>query len=75
MGASWTNRGTYGRILKKIIQRQLKLLEQIQDADKSIQMAHNIGYLVNTQRELIKDYENASLEKRIEEIERRIGLN
>ena len=74
MGASWTNRGTYGRILKKIIQKQLRRLEQVQDIDKSIQMTHNICYLINTQRELIKDQENSDLEKRIKELEDKVGL-
>ncbi|MEX0639789.1 MAG: hypothetical protein WD018_06660 [Nitrosopumilaceae archaeon] len=74
MGSSWTNRGTYGRILKKIIQKQLKRLEQVQDIDKSIQMTHNIGYLINTQREVIKDQESFDLEKRIRELEEKVGL-
>ena len=74
MGSSWTNRGTYGRILKKLIQKQLRKFEQEEDGEKSIQISHNIGYLIGIQRDLIKDDTNSILEKRIEELEKVAGL-
>jgi len=74
MGSSWKNRGTYGRILKKIILKQVKRFQEIQDHDKSIQIAHNIGYLTNITNGIIRDEENSQLEKRIEELERKVGI-
>jgi len=73
MGASWKNRGTYGRILKKVIQRQVKRFESQRNEDKAISLAHNIGYLTNILNTIIKDEENSQLEKRIEELEKKVN--
>jgi len=73
MGSSWKNRGTYGRILKKVIQRQVLRFEAQDDEEKTINLAHNIGYLTNILNTIIKDEENSQLEKRIEELEKKIG--
>jgi len=73
MGASWKNRGTYGRILKKVIQRQVKRFESQRNEDKAINLAHNIGYLTNILNTIIKDEENFQLEKRIEELEKKVN--
>ena len=73
MGSSWKNRGTYGRILKKVIQRQVKRFESQEDQDKAISLAHNIGYLTNILNTIIKDEENSQLEKRIEELEHKVN--
>jgi len=74
LGSSWKNRGTYGRILKKVIQRQLLRFESEKDQEKTTQLAHNIGYLINILNNIIKDEENSQLEKRIEDLENRIGI-
>jgi len=73
MGSSWKNRGTYGRILKKLIQRQVKRFESQRNEDKAISLAHNIGYLTNILNTIIKDEENSQLEKRIEELEKKVN--
>lgn len=70
MGSSWKNRGTYGRILKKVIQRQVKRFDSQEDQDKAISLAHNIGYLTNILNTIIKDEENSQLELRIEHLEK-----
>ena len=72
MGTSWKNRGTYGRILKKLIQKQVRKFESQKDNEKAIQLAHNIGYLTNILNNLIKDEQNAQLEKRVEDLERTV---
>ncbi len=73
MGSSWKNRGTYGRILKKVIQRQVNRFESQTNEDKAISLAHNIGYLTNILNTIIKDEENFQLEKRIEELEKKVN--
>ena len=70
MGSSWKNRGTYGRILKKVIQKQMKRFESQEDQDKTIRLAQNIGYLTNILNTIIKDEENSQLELRIEDLEK-----
>ena len=74
MGSSWKNRGTYGRILKKVIQKQVLRFEAQDDEEKAINLAHNIGYLTNILNTIIKDEENSQLEKRIEELEKKVGI-
>lgn len=70
----WRSRGSYGRILHKTIKRLEQRLENEEDHDKSISLAKTIGYLVSVQRELIRDEENSSLEKRVEDLEKKAGL-
>jgi len=74
MGSSWKNRGTYGRILNKIIKKQLKRFETENDLDKANQLSHNIGYLTNILNGIIKDAENSLMEKRLEELEKKVGM-
>jgi len=74
MGSSWTSRGTYGRILKKLIQKQVKRFNEELDNEKANQLAHNIGYLIGIERDLIKDEETSLLQQRIEDLERKVGL-
>lgn len=74
MGSSWTNRGTYGRILKKLIQRQVRRFETEKESEEAIDLAHNIGYLISIERDLIKDNETSSFESRIEQLEKNAGL-
>jgi len=73
LGSSWKNRGTYGRILKKVIQKQVKRFESQRNEDKAINLAHSIGYLTNILNTIIKDEENSQLEKRIEELEKKVN--
>ena len=70
MGSSWKSRGTYGRILKKVIQKQMKRFDSQEDQDKTISLAHNIGYLTNILNTIIKDEENSQLELRIDDLEK-----
>ena len=72
-GARWRYRGSYGRLLHRTIKRLEKKFELEQDHLKIISLAKTIGYLASVQRDFIKDEENSLLEKRIEELEKKIG--
>jgi len=74
VGSSWKNRGTYGRILKKIIKKQLNRFDAEEDLDKANQLSHNIGYLTNILNGIIRDEEHSVLEKRLEELEKKVGV-
>lgn len=73
-GVRWRNRGSYGRMLHKTIKKLQERFDSEQDHDKSISLAKTMGYLVSVQRELLKDEENSSLEKRIEELEKKVKV-
>ena len=73
-GARWRARGSYGRLLHRTIKRLDLKLEKESDHGKLISLAKTIGYLASVQREFIKDEENSFLEKRIEDLENRIGI-
>ena len=73
-GIRWRSRGSYGRMLHKTIKKLHLKFEAEEDHDKSIALAKTMGYLVSVQREMIKDQENSSLEIRVQELERRAGL-
>ena len=73
-GARWTQRGSYGRILHRVIKKLEKQFDDEQDNDKSIALAKAIGYLASVQREIIKDEENSMLEKRVEFLEKKVGI-
>ena len=73
-GVRWRSRGSHGRMLHKTIKRLEQRFEREKTHDKSISLAKTIGYLVSVQRELIKDEENSSLERRVEELEKNAGL-
>lgn len=74
-GSRWKTRGSYGRTLHKTIRRLQHRFDNETNHDRSIALAKTMGYLVSVQREMIKDEENSSLEKRIEELEKRAGLH
>jgi len=73
-GARWRYRGSYGRLLHRTIKRLEKKFELEQDHLKIISLAKTIGYLASVQRDFIKDEENSQFEKRIEELERKVGI-
>ena len=73
-GVRWKQRGSYGRILHKTIKKLHNRFENEEDHNKSIALAKAIGYLASVQREIIKDEENSLLEKRLEVIEKRVGI-
>ncbi len=73
-GARWRYRGSYGRLLHRTIKRLEKKFELEQDHLKIISLAKTIGYLASVQREFIKDEENSQFEKRIVELERKVGI-
>ena len=75
MGRSWRQRGIYGNIIRKLISKQLAKYEKERNKLKSTKIAQNIGYLVQVQSGLIKDAEYSSLEKRIQELEEKVGFS
>jgi hypothetical protein len=74
LGRSWNERGTYGNIIKNLIKKQIAKYETERDRIKATKISQNIGYLVQVQSGLIKDAESSLLEKRIEELEKRVGI-
>ena len=74
MGRSWNERGTYGNIIKNLIKKQISKYESERDRIKATKISQNIGYLVQVQSGLIKDAESSLLEKRIEELEKKVGI-
>jgi len=73
-GARWRYRGTYGRLLHRTIKKLENRFEIEDEHEKIISLAKTIGYLSSVQREFIKDEENSQFEKRIEELERKVGI-
>ncbi len=73
-GIRWRSRGSHGRLLHRTIKRLEQRFENEKDHDRCISLAKTIGYLVSVQRELIKDEEHSSLEKRVEELEKKADL-
>ena len=74
MGRSWHERGTYGNIIKSLIKKQITKYESERDRIKATKISQNIGYLVQVQSGLIKDAEASQLEKRIEDLEKKVGI-
>jgi len=57
MPVSWKNRATYGKLLKKVIARQVKRYENCTDDDIATKIAANIGYLTDKINNIIKHLE------------------
>ena len=74
MGRSWNERGTYGNIIKNLIKTQVSKYELERDRIDATKISQNIGYLIQVQSGLIKDEETSLLEKRIDELERKVGI-
>lgn len=74
MGRSWNERGTYGNIIKSLIKTQTGKYELEKDRIKATKISQNIGYLVQVQSGLIKDAEASALEKRIDDLEKKVGI-
>lgn len=72
-GVRWRSRGSYGRMLHKTIKKLQERFDLEHDHDKNISLAKTMGYLISVQRELLKDEENSSLEKRLEELEKKVN--
>ncbi len=72
MGRSWHERGTYGNILKGIIQKQISKYEKERDRIKATKIAQNIGYLIQVQSGLINSEKN--IEERIAQLETFAGI-
>ena len=72
MGRPWHERGTYGNILKGIIQKQISKYEKERDRIKATKIAQNIGYLIQVQSGLINSEKN--LEERIIQLENIAGI-
>jgi hypothetical protein len=73
LGRSWNERGTYGNIIKSLIKTQVSKYELERDRIKATKISQNIGYLVQVQSGLIKDEDTSILEKRIEELEKKVN--
>jgi len=67
MGRSWHERGTYGNVLKRLIQAQISKYEKERDRIKATKIAQNIGYLIQVQSGLITSHRN--IEERIQVLE------
>ena len=67
MGRSWHERGTYGNVLKTLIQAQILKYEKERDRIKATKIAQNIGYLIQVQSGLITSHRN--IEERIQILE------
>jgi len=67
MGRSWHERGTYGNVLKMLIQAQISKYEKERDRIKATKIAQNIGYLIQVQSGLITSHRN--IEERIQILE------
>ena len=63
----WHERGTYGNIIKGLIQKQISKYEKERDRIKATKIAQNIGYLIQVQSGLITSHRN--IEERIEVLE------
>jgi len=74
LGRSWHERGTYGNILKDLINKQLVKYAKERNRIRATKISQNIGYLIQVQSSLIKDQETSMLEKRLEELEKKVGL-
>ena len=72
MGRVWHERGTYGNILKGIIQKQIAKYEKERNRLKATKIAQNIGYLIQVQSGLISSEKN--LEERISNLEYLAGI-
>jgi len=72
LGRAWHERGTYGNILKGIIQKQISKYEKERDRIKATKIAQNIGYLIQVQSGLINSDKN--LEERIVQLETFAGI-
>jgi len=72
LGRSWHERGTYGNILKGLIQSQQAKYQKERDRIKATKIAQNIGYLIQVQSGLITSHRN--IEERIIYLEGLAGL-
>jgi len=72
LGRAWHERGTYGNILKGIIQKQISKYEKERDRIKATKIAQNIGYLIQVQSGLINSEKN--IEERIAQLETFAGI-
>ena len=73
MGTSWKNRGTYGKLLRRIIIRQSERFEKTSSDEDAIKISANIGYLVDKLNNLLKQ-EESKLVSRIEKLEQEMGV-
>ena len=74
MGRAWHERGTYGNILKDLINKQLTKYAKERNRIRATKISQNIGYLIQVQSSLIKDHEVSLLEKRVEVKETKVGI-
>jgi hypothetical protein len=73
MPASWKNRGTYGKLLRRVIIKQAERFEKCDNNEESIKIASNVGYLVDKLNNLLKQ-EESKIVQRIEYLEELAGI-
>ena len=54
MPTSWKNRGTYGKLLKRIIIKQTERFDKCNDDETAVKIAANIGYLIEKLNNILK---------------------
>ena len=74
LARSWDERGIYGNIIKDLLKKQIKKYGLERDKIKATKISQNIGYLIQVQNSLIKESENSEIEKRLEELEKKVRI-
>lgn len=57
MPTSWKNRSTYGKLLRRIIIRQVERFNKCNDDETATKIAGNIGYLIDKLHNFLKHVE------------------
>ncbi|NDB32140.1 MAG: hypothetical protein EB150_02150 [Nitrososphaeria archaeon] len=68
----WKSRGSYGRILHRIIKKLSDEFDKEQDMEKCIRYARTIAYTISVGRELINDEQAEEIERRLAFIEKEL---
>lgn len=66
----WKSRGSYGRILHRIIKKLSDEFDKEQDMEKCISYARTIAYTISVGRELINDEQNEDFDRRLTGLEK-----
>jgi len=62
MPTSWKNRSSYGKLLRRIILKQIERFEKCNDDETAVKIAANIGYLIDKLLTLLKQVEAKELD-------------
>lgn len=69
----WLSLGSYGKLNHKMIKKLEKSLDKETDHKKIIDIAKAISYITSTQVSLIKTHNDLSIQKRLDELEKRMN--